>query len=108
MDFVAPTPNNGTLVSLVLVGNAPLLDSTDTYVQCSRDDFEAILNYSQHLAMFKCAGSEFQSTMPLLNDFYRAAIAVNKRWSTYGIFVEQLRAEGRKQDEADTREPTQA
>ena len=108
MDFVAPTPNNGTLVSLVLVGNAPLLDSTDTYVQCSRDDFEAILNYSQHLAMFKCAGSEFQSTMPLLNDFYRAAIAVNKRWSTYGIFVEQLRAEGRKQDEADPREPTQA
>ena len=108
MDFVAPVPNDGTLVSLVLVGNAPLLDSTNTYVQCARDDFEAILNYSQHLAMFKCAGSEFQATMPLLNDFYRAAIAVNKRWSTYGIFVEQLRAEGRKQDEAEPREPIQA
>jgi hypothetical protein len=104
MDLIAPVPGSGQLVTLQLVGNAPLLDSTNTYVQCSRDDFEAILNYAQHAAMFKCGGGEFAATMPLLKDFYRAAVAVNKRWATYGVFVELLRAQGKKQDEAKPRE----
>ena len=104
MDLIAPVPGNGQLVSVSLLGNAPLLDSTNTYVQCSMDDFEAVLNYAQHLASFKEGGAEFAATMPLLKDFYRAAASVNKRWATYGVFVEMLRAEGRKQEESEPKE----
>ena len=103
MDMVAPVPGSGQLVTLQLVGNAPLLDATDTYVQVSMDDWSAILGYAQHTAMFKCAGSEFASTMPLIEDFYRAAVAVNSRWKTYGIFVEALRSQGKLQEEAEPR-----
>ena len=91
-------------VLLNLLGNAPLLDGTNTYVQCSRDDFEAILNYSQHVASFKMGGAEFMATMPMLKGFYQAAANVNRRWATMGVFVEMLKAQGRKQEEAEPKE----
>jgi hypothetical protein len=107
IDFIAPVPGAGQLVTLQLLGNAPLLDSTDTYVQVSRDDFEAVLNYAQHLSCFKLGGSEFAATMPMLKDFYRAAASVNKRWATYGVFVQMLREQGRAQEEAEPKEVAQ-
>ena len=104
IDLIAPIPGSGQLVTLTLLGNAPLLDSTNTYVQVSRDDFEAVLNYAQHVASFKMGGAEFEATMPLLNDFYRAAVSVNKRWMTYGVFSGELRSQGKKQESAEPKE----
>lgn len=85
-------------LDITLLANAPLLDSTGVYVQVSRDDFEAVLNYAQHVATFKSGGAEFTATAPLLKDFYRAAAALNKRWINYGIFVDILREQGERQE----------
>jgi hypothetical protein len=85
---------------LTLVGNAPLLDTTGTYVQVSRDDWEAVLNMSQHIASFKMGGDSFASTIGMLKDFFRAVGARNDRWLTYGPFVEVLKSEGKLQQEA--------
>lgn len=98
IDFLQPTPGLGQGISMTLVGNAPLLDATNTYVQVSRDDFVQILNYAQHVALFKQGGDYFASTLPLLKGFYEAAMAVNKRLLTYGIFSDTLKTEGQRQD----------
>lgn len=98
IDMAAPTPGIGQSVSLTLVGNAPLLDVSNTYVQVSRDDFEAVLNYAQHIAEFKEGGPEFVGTVPLLKDFQRAAAAVNKRLLTYGLYVDTLKTAGQRQE----------
>jgi hypothetical protein len=103
MDLVAPVPGVGQAATLTLLGNAPLLDTTGTYVQVSRDDFVAILNYAQHVACFKQGGAEFMATTPLLKDFYRAAVAYNKRILDMGIFADMLRAEGKRQEVVDPR-----
>jgi hypothetical protein len=103
MDFIAPIPGVGQSLAMTVVANAPLLDSTNTYVQVSRDDWEAVLDYAQHLAVFKRGGSEFAVTMPLLQSFYRAAAARNSRWSTYGPFTEMLRKQGEKQNYSEPR-----
>lgn len=108
IDFVAPVPGSGQSLAVTVLGNAPLLDSTDTYVQISRDDWPAILDYAHHVATFKIGTKAFVSTMPMLQSFYRAAADRNKRWATYGPFVKYLRAEGRKQEEAEPREATDA
>ncbi len=100
MDVVAPTPGVGQQLVLTLVGNAPLLDTTGTYVQCGMDDFEAILNYAQHVASFKQGGDSFASSEGMLKDFFRAVGARNSRWLTYGPFVSVLKSEGKLQDEA--------
>ena len=104
MDMIAPVPGSGQLVTLQVLGNAPLLDATNTYVQVSRDDWEAVLTYAQHVASFKMGGSEFMATMPMLKSFYQAAASVNRRLATQGVFVEMLRAQGRKQEGAEPKE----
>ena len=103
IDFVAPTPGLGQSVGLTLVGNAPLLDSTNTYVQVSRDDFQAVLDYAQHVACWKQGGQEFSATYPLLKDFYRAVGERNKRWLSYGIFTDLINTEGQRQSEDEPR-----
>lgn len=102
-DFIAPVPGSGNLLSVNLVGNAPLLDSTNTYVQVAQDDWDAVLNYSHHTATFKCGGAEFQATLPMLKSFYQFCADRNKRWLKSGLFVRYLRSEGRKEDVANPR-----
>jgi hypothetical protein len=90
-------------LNVTLVGNAPLLDATNTYLQVARDDWDAVLNYAHHVASFKMGNEGFQATMPMLKAFYQFCADRNKRWATQGIFVKYLRSEGRKQEEANPR-----
>ena len=98
MDFIAPVPGNGQSLSVNVVGNAPLLDTTGTYLQVARDDWDAILNYAHHVASFKLGNDGFQATMPMLKAFYQFCADRNKRWATMGIFAKYLRSEGKKQE----------
>jgi hypothetical protein len=101
MDMMAPIPGQGQSLSVTVVANAPLLDNTNTYVQCARDDWPAILNYAHYLAMMKTV--QWQETLPLLKSFYQQAAARNKRWENYGCFVRYLKEEGLKQEMASPR-----
>lgn len=105
MDFIAPVPGNGVSLAVTLVGNAPLLDATNTYLQVARDDWDACLNYAHHMASFKMGNGEFEATMPMLKSFYQYCANRNRRWATYGIFAKYLRSEGKKQEEAEPRTP---
>lgn len=101
IDMLAPVPGVGLSVGVTLLGNAPLLDTTGVYCQVSRDDFEAVLNYAQHIACFKQGGQEFADTTPLYKDFIRAAGERNRRWMSYGIYTDILKQQGQLQQEAD-------
>ena len=96
-DFGAPTPQAGQSLTMRMIQNAPLLDSTNTYVQVSRDDWNSILDYSHHVALFKRSGEDFFSSISLLQNFYKGASNVNKRLLTYGLFVEAIRNTGRRE-----------
>jgi hypothetical protein len=98
MDFLGVCPVANCSVGVTLVGSSPILDSTDTYVQVSRDDWDVVLNYAQRLASFKMGGKEFMDTMQFEQDFYRAAGATNKRLLDMGIFTNLLNTEGERQD----------
>ena len=103
IDYIAPTPGYGQSVTMTLVGNAPLLDVTGTYVQVSRDDWSAVLGMAHHVASFKHGGVDFARTMTLATDFYRAAAAVNKRILSYGPMADLLRTEGQRQEKIELR-----
>jgi hypothetical protein len=90
-DFMAAP--GSTSVNLTLIGNAPFLDSTDTYVQCSRDVADVILDYAQHLACLKQAN--WQESMPLVKGLFAAAGETNKRLAKLGLFAETLQEQGR-------------
>ena len=107
VDMIAPVPGNGASLSVTLVGNAPLLDDTATYLQVARDDWGAVLNYAHHVASFKLGNQGFQATLPMLKAFYQFCADRNKRWATQGVFVKYLHSEGKKQEEASPRWLTQ-
>jgi hypothetical protein len=100
MDFVAMAPTGSASVNVTLVGNIPVPVLATDYLQVSRDVWDVVLGFAQHWACFKCGGAEFMATMPLLQDFQRAAAETNKRILELGIFSDVLNTEGQRQEEA--------
>lgn len=104
MDLVAVAPfaTSATVSSvLTVVGNAPV-DPTQP-VQLSRDAVEQVLNYAQHVAMFKTQGSDFLTTMPLLKQFEDYCAAQNRRYAALGIFRPDMLQQGDRAAEIDPR-----
>jgi hypothetical protein len=98
IDQLNASPATAVSVQMNVVANAPFLDSTNTYVQVARDDWDQVLNYTQHVASFKMGGPEFQSTLPLLDEFFKYCRSRNRRNATYGLYVDVLNLQGMKQD----------
>jgi hypothetical protein len=103
IDFVGTSPvftAGGHSVGLNVVANAPIPTQDTDYVQVSRDVFDLILDYAQHISAFKQGGQEFQQTYPLLKNFAQAAMQTNKRLAALGLFRDALLTEGNRQDSA--------
>jgi hypothetical protein len=98
IDAFNASPCTALSVGMTVIANAPFLDSTDTYVQVSRDDWDAVLDYVQHVASFKMGGAEFALTVPLLDEFMAYCQRKNKRQLTYGLYTDVLNTQGQKQD----------
>lgn len=98
MDFVyaAPSPQS---VNVKLVGNQPIPTTGADFIQVSRDVFDVVLSYAQRLASFKMGGAEFSATKGLEDDFYRAALATNKRLALIGIYDDVLHTQGQREQE---------
>ena len=97
---VSPSPDSGPYsFTASVVMNAPIPSNPGDFMQIGRDDYDAILDYAQHLAAFKMGGQEFLATLPLLEGFFRRATLYNSKLSVLGQFqptqyeVSQLQAE---------------
>lgn len=88
-------------VTLTVVGNQPIPASDAAFVQVGRDNLDAILDYAQHLALFKMGGFEFsESTRTLYKNFVQTVVQTNSRLRESGIFATTLRPPNSHQDEA--------
>ena len=83
--------------------NAPILDPTGNYVQVSRDDWDATLNYAHHLATFKNFGVEFMETIPMLDEFFTNCKQDNSRVKNYGLYTDVLFTQGGQQARVEPR-----
>jgi hypothetical protein len=96
-------PGTPSSVLLTLVGNCPVPVNPTDVVQVSRDVFDVILDYAQSLSSFKMGGDEFAQCRELENNFFRAALATNKRLVKMGVFSDLLHSEGKRQDKTQPR-----
>jgi len=79
-----PTPDSGLhSLTATVVQNAPMPVASLDPLQVSRDDLDAIIDFAQHLALFKAGGAEFISTIPLFQRFLRQA-------AFYGLKLQEL------------------
>jgi hypothetical protein len=96
MDFLAAPYDTSVLLSLV--GNMPFPATGGGFLQVPRDVADVILDYAQHLAMFKQGGDYFKATMPLLQGFMKAAMDTNKRLAQLGLYADVVKQEGKQQE----------
>jgi len=105
---VDPT-NPAISITATVVQNAPLPVADGDFIQVGRDEYDVILDYAQHLALFKCAGFEFTETAQLYARFVRQAAIYNGKLKELGEFKDELYANSHKEETFNPRlSPTRA
>jgi hypothetical protein len=88
---VAPPPDSGPYsITATVVENAPIPSGDSANLQVAREDLDAILDYAEHIAAFKMGGSNFTSTMPLLQRFIAQATIYNRKLKEMGEYQQIL------------------
>jgi len=76
---LSPVPDEIYSFTLDVVRNAIVPAADGDYLQIGREYLDSLLDYAQHLAAFKMGGTEFKASIPLYQQFARAAIRFNER-----------------------------
>ena len=97
---LAPAPDIPYDITIGVVSNAPIPANDGDLVQVSREDLEALGDYAQHIASFKMGGSEFMSTIPLLDRFHKRAALYNSKLNELGEYTKPTYDLGQLQSEA--------
>lgn len=88
---LAAVPDAGPYsLTASVVQNAPIPADPTKLIQMSRDDYDVMLDYAQHLAMVKCGGQEFVDSLPLYDRFLKAAAVYNSKLSEQGSFQKAM------------------
>lgn len=75
---LTPTPDSGVYaIQLDVVRNMFMPSSDASFLQISKDQFDVILDYSFHLAMFKDEGGEFEASIPMADNLLQMALQHN-------------------------------
>jgi hypothetical protein len=89
---LSPGPNGIYSVLLDVVRKTPLPADDDDYIDVGKEYLNAILDYAEHLAAFKCGGEEFRHTLRAADNFFTAALAYNQRLAAqHPALVELIR-----------------
>ena len=100
-----PGPVPGYTAFLSVIQNAPVPVNQGDYLQVARSDYDSVMDYAQHLAMFKAGGAEFAATIPLYQSFVKRAAQYNSQLSQMGAFQKPIYEISQLEEE---RNPTMA
>lgn len=77
---LSAVPDTAYSVTLDVVRRTPIYADAD-YVQLGREQLDMILDYAEHLALFKAGGMEWHATQRQANNFLLQSITYNQRIS---------------------------
>lgn len=82
-----PVPAAAGTVNIDVVRKADVPASDGTSVQIGREQIDMIIDYAEHLAMFKSGGDEFASTVDQADRFLLQCVTYNQRLSAAARYV---------------------
>jgi hypothetical protein len=101
IDFLAgPVGSN---IGVTVLGNAPITDSSGTYLQIAPSDADVMYNLAQSRALFKCGGSSFKEALALEAEAIKFCAAKNTMLQSSGAFSDVLLQRGQAQERAQNR-----
>ncbi len=86
----APDANGPYAITASVLQNMPLPAIDSDFLQVGRDDVQSILDYAQHIAMFKVGGAEFAATLPLFQGFMRHCALYNSKINAMSPCLEMI------------------
>lgn len=96
MDFIGAPVGQG--IGVTVLGNAPILDSTGTYVQVSRSDWDCVILLAQARAAWKQGGAEFKASLELEKSALQMCASENVRLKSMGVFSDIIDQRGNQQE----------
>lgn len=105
---VSPMPNVTASVTLDVVRRTPVPALGSTNVSLGREQLDAILDYAEHLALFKVGGNEFEATQPAAARFAQQALTFNERLSAATRSLVASAGQSRREDAERPRRLAQA
>lgn len=78
---IYPVPTGATSIVLDVVRKAPVPSADGTNLQIGREELDAIIDYAEHLALFKVGGTEWHATDAKMQNFMLQSIVYNQRVS---------------------------
>lgn len=69
----ANTPDGVYSIETDQLDTTPVLTNDNAAIQIDQSNYDAIIGYAVHVAMFKVGGAEFEATMPLLQNMMALA-----------------------------------
>jgi hypothetical protein len=104
IDFLAgPVGSN---IGVTCLANAPITDSSGTYLQIAPSDADCMYNLAQSRALFKCGGSSFKEALALEAEAIQFCSAKNTMLRSTGAFIDILMQRGQAQERAQNRYDT--
>lgn len=101
IDFIgAPV---GTGVGVTVLANAPVPVLDNDFIQCSRSNWDTVLDLAQARASFKMGGAEFKAALELETGAIKACAAENTRLRSLGAFSDVLDQRGSAQERGQNR-----
>jgi hypothetical protein len=79
MIALADVPDGVHSVTMDVIRKAPVYTADNDPVTLGREEADAIIDYAQHLALFKCGGAEFEATLPHYDRLIRICAAFNEK-----------------------------
>lgn len=92
-----PVPDGVYSVTCDCVANAAIPAIDADHVQLGREQLDALLDYSEHLAAFKMGGAEFAATERQATNFLQSAVNSNQRLAASARYVFTPRTESQRE-----------
>lgn len=110
MVAAAPPPDNNGPYSMMMdvVRNAVVPVNDGDFVQIGREYLDVILDFSEHLALFKSGGKEFADSMPLYISYVQAAGNCNDRLRASSIYLNAMSTQSSDENKSRPRRESDA
>lgn len=89
--FLDPVPNDVYSINFDLIEKTPMPANDAAFLQVGREHLSSLLDLGEHIARFKCGGSTFAASMPLLESFVQMTAQYSKRTATAKLAMDNLK-----------------
>ncbi len=102
--WLYPVPNDVLSLTFDVVRRTPIPLNDNDLVQIGREQLDMLIDYAEHLALFKVGGAEWMVTQRQADNFLQQSISYNRRISAAARYVITAKDQSQREQSVRPRE----